>query len=61
MKTRIYNEGQLIKERLAEISDYIYNNPVFLVLSIHISYFAFLAHYFIISYDVWLINIIDLL
>lgn len=27
MKTRIYNEGQLIKERLAEISDYIYNNP----------------------------------
>ena len=27
MKTIIYNEGQLIKERLAEISDYIYNNP----------------------------------
>lgn len=27
MKTRIYNEGQLIKERLVEISDYIYNNP----------------------------------
>ena len=27
MKTRIYNEGQLIKERLAEISDYIYRNP----------------------------------
>ena len=27
MKARIYNEGQLIKERLAEISDYIYNNP----------------------------------
>ena len=27
MKTRIYNEGQLIKERLADISDYIYNNP----------------------------------
>ena len=27
MKNRIYNEGQLIKERLAEISDYIYNNP----------------------------------
>ena len=27
MKTRIYNEGQLIKERLAKISDYIYNNP----------------------------------
>ena len=27
MKERIYNEGQLIKERLAEISDYIYNNP----------------------------------
>lgn len=27
MKPRIYNEGQLIKERLAEISDYIYNNP----------------------------------
>ena len=27
MKTKIYNEGQLIKERLAEISDYIYNNP----------------------------------
>ena len=27
MKTRIYNEGQLVKERLAEISDYIYNNP----------------------------------
>ena len=26
MKTRIYNEGQLIKERLAEISDYIYKN-----------------------------------
>ena len=27
MKTKIYNEGQLIKERLADISDYIYNNP----------------------------------
>ena len=27
MKTIIYNEGQLIKERLAKISDYIYNNP----------------------------------
>ena len=27
MKSRIYNEGQLIKERLADISDYIYNNP----------------------------------
>ena len=27
MKTRIYNEGQLIKERLADISDYIYKNP----------------------------------
>lgn len=27
MKTRIYNEGQLVKERLADISDYIYNNP----------------------------------
>ena len=27
MKERIYNEGQLIKERLAEISDYIYRNP----------------------------------
>lgn len=27
MKTRIYNEGQLIKERLSQISDYIYNNP----------------------------------
>ena len=27
MKARIYNEGQLIKERLAQISDYIYNNP----------------------------------
>ena len=27
MKERIYNEGQLIKERLIEISDYIYNNP----------------------------------
>lgn len=27
MKTRIYNEGQLIKGRLADISDYIYNNP----------------------------------
>ena len=27
MKERIYNEGQLIKERLVEISDYIYNNP----------------------------------
>lgn len=27
MKTRIYNEGQSIKERLVEISDYIYNNP----------------------------------
>ena len=27
MKTKIYNEGQLIKERLSQISDYIYNNP----------------------------------
>ena len=27
MKERIYDEGQLIKERLVEISDYIYNNP----------------------------------
>ena len=27
MKERLYNEGQLIKERLAEISDYIYRNP----------------------------------
>ena len=27
MKERIYNEGQLIKEKLVEISDYIYNNP----------------------------------
>ena len=27
MKARIYNESQLIKERLAEISDYIYRNP----------------------------------
>ena len=27
MKSRIYNEGQVIKERLADISDYIYNNP----------------------------------
>lgn len=27
MKTRIYNEGQVIKERLADISDYIYKNP----------------------------------
>ena len=27
MKERLYNEGQLIKERLAQISDYIYNNP----------------------------------
>ena len=27
MKEIIYNEGQLIKERLSEISDYIYRNP----------------------------------
>lgn len=27
MKKKIYNEGQLIKQRLCEISDYIYNNP----------------------------------
>lgn len=27
MKEILYNEGQLIKERLAEISDYIYRNP----------------------------------
>ena len=27
MKRKIYNEGQLIKQRLCEISDYIYNNP----------------------------------
>ena len=27
MKERLYNEGQLIKERLAKISDYIYRNP----------------------------------
>ena len=27
MKERLYNEGQLIKERLTEISDYIYRNP----------------------------------
>jgi len=27
VKSRIYNEGQVIKERLADISDYIYNNP----------------------------------
>ena len=27
MKERLFNEGQLIKERLAEISDYIYRNP----------------------------------
>ena len=27
MKERLFSEGQLIKERLAEISDYIYRNP----------------------------------
>lgn len=27
MKKKIYNEGQLIRQRLCEMSDYIYNNP----------------------------------
>ena len=27
MRKVIYNEAQLIKEKLYEISDYIYNNP----------------------------------
>ena len=27
MKKKIYDEGQLIRQRLCEMSDYIYNNP----------------------------------